>query len=130
MNRLLILSPLALAACVQHQDPCFPIRPIPCNPLIEECLCDDIGQDRTGYRAVVIPTLPDPVVTPPNGGDSGESSPDVGDDDVSDETSDNNEDDPRDSNSEDTNSDVSEDTSDEEDTSSDSDDSNGDNSDD
>lgn len=110
MNRLLILSPLALAACVQHQDPCFTIRPVPCDPFVEECFCDDTGQDRNANRIVIDPTLPDPVVTPPHGGDSGGSSPDVDDDDVSDKTSDKNEDRPRKSDkSSDSNGDNSDD---------------------
>lgn len=41
MKHLLILSPILLVACVQHQDPCVTQR-INCNPAIEDCTC---GQD-------------------------------------------------------------------------------------
>lgn len=92
MKHLLILSPILLAACVQHQDPCVTSRP-PCNPLIEDCICEYSGQDSDRDGSGVGGDR----VTPPSGDDGGSEGSGPSDDSnggVSDETSDKNEDRP------------------------------------
>ena len=102
MKHLLILSPILLVACVQHQDPCVVHRP-PCNPLVEDCACNDYsGQDSD--RASLNPSVPD-VDDGDNGSDSDGSGDDNGGPTVDDhgpsddtngyKTSDKNEDRPR-----------------------------------
>lgn len=82
MKRLALLSPILLAACAQHQDPCVVQRP-PCNPLIEDCVCEYSGQDSDRDSSGVGGDR----VTPPDGNGGGSEGSDHSDDsngDVSD----------------------------------------------
>jgi hypothetical protein len=119
MNKLLILSPLLLAACGQHIDPCVVHKPYKCDPRLEVCVCEDRNNDSLVSPSPVV--VPDPDDGVDNGGSTGDvdedngNDPPVSDDTNGDKTSDKSEDSP--SNSNDSNS-------------SSSNDSNGDNSDD
>ncbi len=63
MNKLLLLSPIILAACVQHQDPCVVHKLNNCDPALEVCTCEvsnHSGRD---------PSVREPVVVPDDDGD-------------------------------------------------------------
>lgn len=101
MKHLALLSPILLAACVQHQDPCVTSRPS-CNPLIENCICEYSGQDSDRDGSGVGGDR----VTPPSGDDGGSEGSGPSDDSnggVSDKTSDKNEDRPSKGHSDDSN---------------------------
>lgn len=40
MKRLLLILPIA--ACGPHVDPC--LRPVPCNPVLKECVCVEMDR--------------------------------------------------------------------------------------
>lgn len=107
MNKLLLLSPIILAACVQYQDPCVVHKPYKCDPLLEVCACEDRNNDSLVSPSPVV--VPDPDDGVDNGGSTGDvdedngNDPPVSDDTNGDKTSDKSEDSP--SNSDDSNGD-------------------------
>lgn len=74
MKHLALLSPILLAACVQHQDPCV-VQKLNCNTLIEDCACETSGKDPA--RVVV---NPNPDVPVGGNGDSSDGNGVVSDD--------------------------------------------------
>lgn len=101
MKHLVLLSPILLVACVQHQDPCV-VQRINCNTPIEDCTCETSGKDPV--RVVANPN-PDDLVG--GNGDSSDGNGVVSDDTngsvSSDNSSDKNKDRPRENHSRDSN---------------------------
>lgn len=59
MNKLLLLSPIILAACVQHQDPCVVHKLNNCGQTYsKECICENSRPDHTP-NANPLPNDPD-----------------------------------------------------------------------
>lgn len=82
MKHLALLSPILLAACVQHQDPCV-VQKLNCNPILQECACETSGKD-----PVRVVSHPNPDVSVGGNGGSSDGNGVVSDDTNGDVSSD------------------------------------------